>query len=159
MPPYVLHAMTAPGQCNREFRWITLIFMWRYSFLPTVNLVCSAGYSSSGVVEAISNFVSRYFLISYSPLLYKRLSQYMPQNCSADVIRVISHMDEDSTSGNDTQIVTFKTQFGIQNIHLDDVASAMRRPVWSWQDSPTVFQEFCDTLEASLVAVAFSLRE
>lgn len=58
----------------------------------------------------------------------------MPQNCSADFERVITHMDTVFTLGTKSEQTAFKTQFGMQNVtHLDDVASAMRNFMWDWQ--------------------------
>jgi hypothetical protein len=49
----------------------------------------------------------------------------MPQNCSADVEAVISHIDQVFTSGSTSQINQIKSNFGLQDLtHLDDVAGA-----------------------------------
>jgi len=97
-----------------------------------------AGYSSSAVVETISNFWT----------YFEPIRQYMPRNCSADVIRVISYMDEVLTSGDHSRIAAFKEQFGMEKItHFDDVAGTMRYPIWSWTDSDGSFSAFCDALE------------
>lgn len=59
----------------------------------------------------------------------------MPQNCTADVEAVISHIDKTFTTGSTSQINALKAQFGMQNVtHLDDVAAALRGPFWVWQD-------------------------
>ena len=49
----------------------------------------------------------------------------MPQNCSADVQAVMSHIDRVFLSGNKTAIQTIKESFGMKSVeHLDDVAGA-----------------------------------
>lgn len=58
----------------------------------------------------------------------------MPKNCSADFERVIAHMDDVFTNGTASEQAALKRQFGMQNVtHLDDVAGAMRNPMWDWQ--------------------------
>ncbi|KAK7014785.1 hypothetical protein VNI00_019258 [Paramarasmius palmivorus] len=102
-----------------------------------------AGYSSSGVVQPIINFW-QYF---------EPIRQNMPQNCSADVERVISLIDEKFANGTQAEIKAIKTNFGLQALeYADDVASA--RPISRWQDlqpdpeySNSTFFEFCDALE------------
>ena len=78
----------------------------------------------------------------------------MPQNCSADVIKVIEHVDNVFTSGSVSAQNALKAQFGMSAVtHLDDVAGALRYPLWEWQDlSPSSgpgmgFFVFCDALE------------
>ncbi|KDQ17874.1 hypothetical protein BOTBODRAFT_104521 [Botryobasidium botryosum FD-172 SS1] len=103
-----------------------------------------AGYSSSGVVEAIS-----YYWGYFEPI-----RQNMPKNCSADVQRVVNYMDLTFTVGTKAQKNALKAQFGMSNVtHLDDVAGALRNPIWTWQSlGPATgpggsFFKFCDALE------------
>ncbi|KAG7443164.1 uncharacterized protein BT62DRAFT_935498 [Guyanagaster necrorhizus] len=103
-----------------------------------------AGYSSSGVVEAILDYW-RYF---------EPIRQNMPANCSADVAAVIAHIDQVFPSGNQSAIQQIKNSFGMGDMtHLDDVAGALRNNLWDWQslqpDSGPgqQFFEFCDALE------------
>ncbi|KAG6854358.1 hypothetical protein C0991_007863 [Blastosporella zonata] len=103
-----------------------------------------AGYSSSGVVEAILDFWE-YF----EPI---RLN--MPANCSADVQAVIAEVDKTFTGKNNTAIQAIKDAFGLGNMtHLDDIAGALRNNLWDWQSlQPTTgpngqFYRFCDALE------------
>jgi hypothetical protein len=103
-----------------------------------------AGYSSSGVVEAINNFW-QYF---------EPIRQNMPQNCSADVEAVVSHVDTVFTGTNQTAIDEIKILFGMQDVrHLDDVAGSLRLDLWKWQDLQITtgpngdFYQFCDALE------------
>ncbi|TFK63556.1 hypothetical protein BDN72DRAFT_311679 [Pluteus cervinus] len=103
-----------------------------------------AGYSSSGVVQAILDFW-QYF---------EPVREGMPKNCSADVEVVIAHVD-DVLSGNDTKAINdIKANFGMSDVtHLDDVAGALRNNLWDWQSlqpssgAGTVFFQFCDALE------------
>ncbi|KII94856.1 hypothetical protein PLICRDRAFT_97795 [Plicaturopsis crispa FD-325 SS-3] len=103
-----------------------------------------AGYSSSGVVQAITN------LWAY----FEPIREHMPKNCSADVEAVVSHFDAVFTSKNNSAIEALKDQFGMKDVaHLDDAAGALRNPIWAWQDlQPSSgpggeFYEFCDALE------------
>jgi len=74
-----------------------------------------AGYSSSGVVQAILNFW-RYF---------EPIREHMPRNCSADVQVVIKHIDRVFTSSDTASINAVKDMFGMSDLsHLDDVAGA-----------------------------------
>ncbi|KIY73984.1 peptidase S28 [Cylindrobasidium torrendii FP15055 ss-10] len=103
-----------------------------------------AGYSSSGVVEAITDFW-KYF---------EPIRKNMPSNCSADVAAVIAHVDE-VFSGNDTAAIDgLKANWGLGGLtHLDDVAGALRNNLWDWQSlnpvSPpnATFYKFCNALE------------
>ncbi|KDQ08574.1 hypothetical protein BOTBODRAFT_59285 [Botryobasidium botryosum FD-172 SS1] len=106
-----------------------------------------AGYASSAVVEAIS-----YFWVFEAQIRPNR--RHMPKNCSADVQRVIHHMDLTFIEGSQAEKDALKAQFGMSNVtHLDDVASALRIPLNYWQDlQPTTgpgssFAMFCDALE------------
>ncbi|KAK7062118.1 peptidase S28 [Favolaschia claudopus] len=104
----------------------------------------AAGYASSAVVEAILDFW-QYF----EP---ERL--FMPANCSADVERVISHIDQVFEGNDQHAIQAIKNSFGMGDVtHLDDVAGSLRNNLWDWQGlSLTVgpgaqFFNFCDALE------------
>jgi hypothetical protein len=103
-----------------------------------------AGYSSSGVVEAITDFWG----------YFEPIRQQMPKNCSADVQTVISHIDTVFTSGNQSEQQAIKNLFGLGAVkHLDDVSGALRNNLWDWQSiqpdsgSNTEFRKFCDALE------------
>ena len=78
----------------------------------------------------------------------------MPKNCSADVIKVIEHVDTVFTFGTASEKNALKAQFGMSAVtHLDDVAGALRYPLWDSQSlSPSSgpgmnFFVFCDALE------------
>ncbi|KAK7053371.1 hypothetical protein VNI00_003997 [Paramarasmius palmivorus] len=102
-----------------------------------------AGYSSSGVVQPILDFWQ----------YYEPIRQNMPQNCSADIQRVIEFVDETFANGTQTQIREVKANFGLQGLEFaDDVVGALRNPIWDWQmlqpyRSDRTFFEFCDALE------------
>jgi len=103
-----------------------------------------AGYASSAVVEAIN-----YFWGYFEPI-----RQWMPQNCSADVEAVITHVDQVLSNGTASQKSDVKNLFGIGDVdHDDDAAGALRNNLWDWQSlAPDVgpgsqFFNFCDALE------------
>ncbi|KAJ6551802.1 serine carboxypeptidase S28-domain-containing protein [Mycena capillaripes] len=104
----------------------------------------AAGYASSAVVEAILDFW-QYF----EP---ERL--FMPANCSADIERVISHIDQVFTGSDKKAIQAIKDSFGMGDVtHLDDVAGSLRNNLWDWQGLSlsigpgAQFFDFCDALE------------
>lgn len=76
-----------------------------------------AGYSSSGVVEALVDYWA----------YFEPIRQYMAQNCSADIEAVIAHVDDVFINGNDSAIADLKATFGLENVtHNDDAAGALR---------------------------------
>ncbi|KAF7332418.1 putative extracellular serine carboxypeptidase [Mycena kentingensis (nom. inval.)] len=104
----------------------------------------AAGYASSAVVEAILDFW-QYF----EP---ERL--FMPANCSADIERVVAHVDQVFTSKDNRAIQALKSSFGMGDVtHLDDVAGSLRNNLWDWQGlslsggAGAQFFRFCDALE------------
>ncbi|KAJ7500019.1 peptidase S28 [Mycena latifolia] len=104
----------------------------------------AAGYASSAVVEAIPDFW-QYF---------EPIRLFMPANCSADVERVIIHIDEVFTGADAQAIQALKTSFGLGDVsHLDDVANALRSNLRDWQGLSLAlgvegqFWQFCDALE------------
>ncbi|TDL29922.1 hypothetical protein BD410DRAFT_759045 [Rickenella mellea] len=103
-----------------------------------------AGYASSAVVEAITDFWE----------YFDPIRQFMPQNCSADAQAVIAHVDKVFSGSNMTAIDEIKSLFGLSGLsHLDDVAGSLRNNFWDWQslqpDSGpgSTFTTFCDALE------------
>ncbi|KAF9267547.1 peptidase S28 [Marasmius fiardii PR-910] len=103
-----------------------------------------AGYASSGVVEAITDFW-RYF---------EPIRQNMPKNCSADVEAAIVRIDAIFSGKDQNAIQKLKDNFGLGELdHLDDVAGALRNNLWDWQSLQptsgpnTTFTRFCDALE------------
>ncbi|KAL1734330.1 peptidase S28 [Schizophyllum commune] len=104
-----------------------------------------AGYASSAVVEAITDFW-KYF---------EPIRQNMPQNCSADVQAVITYID-DIAAKNDTDALNkIADDFGLSDIadHFDDVVGTLRYNLWDWQSLSILtgpngaFYQFCDALE------------
>jgi hypothetical protein len=103
-----------------------------------------SGYSSSGVVQAITDFW-RYF---------EPVRQNMAKNCSADVQAVIERVDRVILSKNATAINALKANWGLEKMtHADDFAGALRNNLWDWQSlqptsgADTKFRKFCDALE------------
>ncbi|KAH7920393.1 hypothetical protein BV22DRAFT_1181261 [Leucogyrophana mollusca] len=103
-----------------------------------------AGYSSSGVVEAITDYYG----------YFTAIREYMPQNCSSDVQAVIAYLDRIDQQGDEDAIQGLKNSFGLGSLtRTDDFASALRQILFSWQDlQPNVgpgakFFDFCDALE------------
>ncbi|KAJ7591573.1 peptidase S28 [Mycena floridula] len=103
-----------------------------------------AGYSSSGVVQAITDYWA----------YFEPIRQSMPRNCSADVQAVISHFDQVFSSGNITAINELKTMYSLQDvIHADDAVGSLRNTLWEWQSLQitsgpnAAFYQFCDALE------------
>ncbi|EAU84205.2 endoprotease [Coprinopsis cinerea okayama7 len=103
-----------------------------------------AGYSSSGVVQATLDYWE----------YFEPIRQAMPQNCSADVQRVVEHLDDVFRSGNQSAIEDVKANFGLSELaKMEDVLSALRNNLWDWQELQpgsgpgTEFYRFCDALE------------
>ncbi|KAI0065544.1 peptidase S28 [Artomyces pyxidatus] len=109
--------------------------------------VFHAGWASSATVESIS-----YFWEYFEPV-----RQNMPQNCSADVVAALTHIDGVLTSGNSSAIDTLVGNFGFPGLNhsrLDDFASDLRAVLFHWQDlqpgynySDSWVHYFCDRLE------------
>ncbi|KAF8518527.1 serine carboxypeptidase S28-domain-containing protein [Hysterangium stoloniferum] len=103
-----------------------------------------AGYASSAVVEAITDYWG----------YFEPIRQNMPANCSADVQAVVSHFDEVFTFGTPEEQQSLKEMFGMGDMtHLDDVAGSLRNILWDWQSlQPYIgpgatFFHSCDALE------------
>ncbi|KAI0332897.1 peptidase S28 [Cubamyces sp. BRFM 1775] len=100
----------------------------------------AAGYASSAVVEATSDFWN----------YYEPTREYMPQNCSADVQAAIAYVDEVIESGNATAIQALKENFGLGELtHDDDFEWALATVIQTWQDlllssgRGQTFNKFC----------------
>ncbi|EIW78769.1 peptidase S28 [Coniophora puteana RWD-64-598 SS2] len=103
-----------------------------------------AGYASSGVVEAITDYYG----------YFTPIREYMPQNCSSDVEAVITYLDGLYDANNQTGIQSLKETFGLGALtHTDDFAAALQDNLFDWQslqpDSgpDQMFFQFCDALE------------
>ncbi|EGO28580.1 hypothetical protein SERLADRAFT_354447 [Serpula lacrymans var. lacrymans S7.9] len=104
-----------------------------------------AGYSSSGVVEAITDFYD----------YFKPIREYMPQNCSADVEAVIAYLDAAYAQNFTPALDYLKSAFGLTGLsYVDDFAATLRINLYAWQDYQptnqyTAFSRFCDALEVN----------
>ncbi|KIJ58452.1 hypothetical protein HYDPIDRAFT_119526, partial [Hydnomerulius pinastri MD-312] len=103
-----------------------------------------AGWASSGVVEAISDFYA----------YFTPVREYMPQNCSSDVQAVVAYLDQIYDEGNTTAQQILKEAFGLSGLsHMDDFAAALQNNLFDWQDLQpwsgpgAMFYKFCDALE------------
>ncbi|KAG7097309.1 hypothetical protein E1B28_004671 [Marasmius oreades] len=103
-----------------------------------------AGYASSGPVQVMENFW----------VYFEPIRKNMPQNCSADVVAVIAHLDQVFSSTNTSAKQAIKDTFGMGSVqHDDDFLGALRNDLWAWQElQPTSgpgarFYNFCDALE------------
>ncbi|KAH8094922.1 peptidase S28 [Cristinia sonorae] len=104
----------------------------------------AAGYASSAVVQAISDFWR----------FWEPVRENMPKNCSADVQAATAFIDQVLGSGNTQNISSLKTSFGLSVLsHHDDFVNAIRYPLITWQGlAPSTgpggdFYKFCDALE------------
>ena len=56
---------------------------------------------------------------------FEPIREHMPKNCSADVQRVIAHVDAVAASGDEEQMRVVKDIFGLGPVkHFDDFAAA-----------------------------------
>jgi pimeloyl-ACP methyl ester carboxylesterase len=106
--------------------------------------VFRAGYATSSVVEAMTDYYS----------YFTPIREYMPQNCSSDVQAVIAYLDQLYAENNTAAMQSLKEAFGLGGLsHIDDFASALQYNLMDWQAlQPDVgpgamFFEFCDALE------------
>ncbi|RDI83406.1 hypothetical protein Vi05172_g6642 [Venturia inaequalis] len=100
-----------------------------------------AYWSSSGPVNAMEFW--QYFV---------PIQRYMPKNCSADLTRVVDHVDHVGLNGTVEEQKALQKMFGLEEIvHYDDFAATFLLGPWSWQgnqfDSNSGFYTFCDTIE------------
>lgn len=73
-------------------------------------------------------------LCSYFWGYFEPIRQHMPQNCSADVEAVISHVDQVLSNGTSSEKSALKDLFGLSTVtHDDDAAGALRNNLWDWQ--------------------------
>ncbi|KAL4078879.1 peptidase S28 [Scleroderma yunnanense] len=103
-----------------------------------------AGYSSSGVVQAMDNYWA----------YFKPVQEYMPQNCSSDVQKVIAYLDALYAANATEELQELKTMFGLGGLsHIDDFAGALLANLQDWQSIQpftgpgALFYQFCDALE------------
>ncbi|KAF8552214.1 hypothetical protein OG21DRAFT_1465999 [Imleria badia] len=103
-----------------------------------------AGYASSAVVEAITDYYS----------YFTPIREYMPKNCSSDVQAVIAYLDQIYAENNTAAIQSLKEAFGLGSLsHIDDFAAALQNNLFDWRylqpdvGPGAMFFEFCDALE------------
>ena len=81
----------------------------------------------------------------------------MPKNCSADIQKVVDHVDKTLLLGQSKDKQSLKDLFGLGGVaHDDDFASALQIGPWLFQDNfkysgGSEFYEFCDYIEVSFV--------
>ncbi|POR33927.1 Thymus-specific serine protease [Tolypocladium paradoxum] len=128
--PWVLSGCSYPGALTAWTNALAPGTFWAY-------------HCSSAVVEAIST-LWQYF----SPI-----EQAMPRNCSADMRRVIKHVDQVLSNGTAEKRQRLKTLFGFGDLkHDDDFASALTNPLGLWQGTQfytgyTALNRMCDYIE------------
>ncbi|KAG9004238.1 hypothetical protein FRB94_002594 [Tulasnella sp. JGI-2019a] len=107
--------------------------------------IFAAGWASSAVLQA-QDYLWSYFDV---------ISQFMPQNCSADVKAVIHYLDDVFTTGTLSDQIAAKASFALSSVvYADDVMAAIREPLYTWQDLQPYYQDtnagfyaFCNYLE------------
>jgi hypothetical protein len=81
----------------------------------------------------------------------------MPQNCSADIQKVVDHVDQTLLLGQAKDKQSLKDLFGLGGLTQDDdFVSALQIGRWLFQDNSkdsgsSEFYEFCDYIEVSSV--------
>lgn len=105
-----------------------------------------AYHGTSGVVQAISDFWTY-----YSPTM-----EATPQNCSADLIKVIDHVDHILFNGSSCEKKKLKNMFHLGDLEDADFGAALLNGVATWQstqfysesrDGYVPFYRFCDYVE------------
>ena len=79
----------------------------------------------------------------------------MPSNCSADLEAVSTYLDQTFTTGSASDQAAAKAAFGMGGVlYADDVVSAIRTPIFSYQDLQPYYQDtnagfyaFCNYIE------------
>ncbi len=99
-------------------------------------------HCSSAVVEAIDD------LWQY----WEVIEEAMPRNCSADVQRVMTHVDGVLTSGTDAKKAKLKKLFGLEILSDYDFATGIQGSLSTWQSigfdtGYNGFHQFCDYVE------------
>ncbi|EHA50296.1 hypothetical protein MCOR27_005879 [Pyricularia oryzae] len=101
-----------------------------------------AYHASSAVVQDIGDYW-RYF----SPI-----NEGMPKNCSADIGRVVEHIDKVLGTGSDSDKSALQTAFGLGSLEHDDFVETLANGPYLWQgiDFSTGYSDFfkfCDYVE------------
>lgn len=105
-----------------------------------------AYYSSSGVVQAITDFWQYYVPIE----------EATPRNCSSDISAVINYVDSVLISGTAKQKDDLKAKFYLSGLTDADFAEGLARVIWQWQktqfdteakEGSVPYFDFCDYVE------------
>lgn len=105
-----------------------------------------AHHCSSAVVETIDSFW-QYFGV---------VREAMPQNCSADFSKVISHVDKVLSNGTEEAKKKLKNKFGFGILDDEDLGAALMDGLFTQQSLPfwgekynqtDTFHQFCDYIE------------
>ncbi|KAG5976032.1 hypothetical protein E4U55_007511 [Claviceps digitariae] len=105
-----------------------------------------AYYSSSGVVEAISQYWE----------YFEPVKAAMPKNCSSDYTSVMKHIDQVLSSGDAKATYALKKRFGLEALsHNNDFGQSFIIPLWLWQSTTFVpddtivnpLYQLCDYVE------------
>ncbi|KAK0643964.1 serine-type peptidase-like protein [Cercophora newfieldiana] len=105
-----------------------------------------AYHASSAVVQSIEDFWT-YFV----PVM-----EATPQNCSADLQAVITHVDETLLNGSPKVKADLKAKFKLEDLTDADFAGALEWGTWTWQKAQfhtiksqgsSPYHQFCDYVE------------
>ncbi|GAP82894.1 putative serine carboxypeptidase S28 [Rosellinia necatrix] len=99
----------------------------------------TAYHASSAVVEAIYDFWE----------YFNPIEAALPRNCSADVKSVIQYIDSVLASGDEADVTTLKTRFGLSALRDADFADIISNPLIAWQSDQDSVISFCDHIESA----------
>ncbi|PNY21899.1 Thymus-specific serine protease [Tolypocladium capitatum] len=128
--PWVLSGCSYPGALTAWTNALAPGTFWAY-------------HCSSAVVEAISTMWEYFAPVEMA----------MPRNCTADMKRIIAHVDDVLINGEDKERQQLKTLFGFGDLeHDDDFASALTTGLGLWQGTQfysgyTSLNQMCDYIE------------
>jgi hypothetical protein len=125
--PWVLIGGSYPGALSAWTQQIDPGVFWAY-------------HASSAVVEAIYDFY----------MYFDAVEQAIPRNCSSDVKKVVSYIDQVFADGDQEKIGALQAYFGLPQLsHPDDFAYWVSYPLQQWQTEPASVFQFCDWIETS----------
>ncbi|KAI8624529.1 serine carboxypeptidase S28 [Xylariaceae sp. FL1651] len=132
------------GTCNsNENPWVLMggsysgaLTAWTSQLDPGT---FTAYHASSAVVEAIYDFWE----------YFDPVEEALPRNCSADVKAVIQYVDGVLSSGDDGDVSTLKTRFGLTALNNADFADTISNPIIAWQSDQDSVISFCDYIEGA----------
>jgi hypothetical protein len=138
--PWVLSGCSYSGALTAWVQDLAPGTFWAYS-------------CSSPVVEAIDE-LWRYF---------EQVKLAMPQNCTADYIQIIQHVDQVLLGPNEKAKDELKTLFGLGDLeHNEDFGAALNNGLYTWQsvlfsDGFSATNEMCDYVEVSEIGLSTKL--